>query len=456
MTHLRRITTILSLAGAFVQLANAQPGFNVVLQEAKLKELPATTTLVGSVEPLTRSLIGSEIAGIVQEMPVRQGDRVEKGQLLVKLNDDILRFRHQEAVAILRSRRAQLRRWEFEKERVEKLFEVQQANDKEISDTLAAYDMARFDVDEQDAIVGRTASDLSKTEINAPFSGVIIRRDTEVGQWIPQGGSIAEIADLSSVLVRVDVPEYALPYIKIDATVSVKVDALNSIYDGKIQHIIRQADPNARTFPVEIVIDNSDQTLSAGMFVRATVVSGERSKMTAVPKDAIVIRDGIAYIAFVMPGRDGFKGMLTPVTTGADIGDWIAIKSGKVAPGSKVITRGNEWMQPFPMSVNIVDERGNPVASPPGAGHGERGGGQSRGGHGSGGQGRGGQSSGGHGSGGHGGGGQGDAGHGSGEGHGGSGRPQADAKKKDGGEHSKGGEHSRASQHKSDASDHGA
>ena len=88
--------------------------------------------------------------------------------------------------------------------------------------------------------------------------------------------------------------------------------------------------------------------------------------VVAVPKDAIFEKNGVAHVAIVMPGEQGGTvGMLMGVTVGADVGDWAAITSGNVRPGMPVITRGNENIEPFPMPVIIVDEKGNPV-SPPG------------------------------------------------------------------------------------------
>ena len=172
-----------------------------------------------------------------------------------------------------------------------------------------------------------------------------------------------ELIDLSSVLVRIDVPESVLPYLSQGDAARVKIDALKRSFVGSVKHIIRQADERARTFPVEIEIDNSERLLASGMFARATVPAGPASRIPAVPKDAIVERDGIPGVAMVMPAEHGgMVGMLISVSVGADVGDWVAVTSGNVPPGTKVITRGNENIFPFPTPVVIVDEKGTPVA----------------------------------------------------------------------------------------------
>ncbi len=393
------------------------PPTKVVVAEAQTLDAPATITLVGTVDAVRRSRLGSEIAGIVAEMSVRQGDFVQAGEVLCRLRDDVLslqlaeakananalKARHEELVAgtrkeelirlkaVLDETIADYDRWKFEIDRIERLYKDSDANTKEYHDTRAgflgaerrkiaaqaSYDLgvqgprkevlqrAEYEVAEQQAVVDRIASDLSKTAIRASYTGYVAERVAEVGEWIPAGGEVVELIDLSSVLVRIAVPEAALPYLTEGDAARVAVDALKKSFDGRVRHIIRQADERARTFPVEIEIDNSAGLLASGMFARATVPAGPKGRVPAVPKDAIVERDGIPSIAVVTPAEHGgMVGILIAVTTGADVGDWIAVTSGNVPPGTKVITHGNENILPFPTPVVIVDPSGTPVGLP--------------------------------------------------------------------------------------------
>ena len=101
------------------------------------------------------------------------------------------------------------------------------------------------------------------------------------------------------------------------------------------------------------------------MFARATVPAGPAEMAVVVPKDAVVEKEGVSYLALVMPGQQGgMTAMLAPVTVGADVGDWIAITSGNVQSGTQVVTRGNEHLFPFPTPVVLVDKTGTPVTAP--------------------------------------------------------------------------------------------
>ncbi|MCO6435822.1 MAG: efflux RND transporter periplasmic adaptor subunit [Phycisphaerae bacterium] len=421
----RRFVRVVSVfCGAVLTLvaaAPAQPVAKVVVKEAKEVTSPATITLVGSITPFRTSQVASKGAAKALEVPVRQGDSVDAGQILCHLDDETLTQSLREAEAALDARRARheellagtrpqelrrlealwkqaeadLERWRKEMERVNRLYSGQSSNEKEVYDTQANlagaeamaeaakadYELgvegprkevlaqAAYDVAEQEAVVKRLKNDLAKLTIRAPFAGSISKRFVEIGQWVDTGDPVVELIELGRVLARVDVPESALPYQHVGGDAKVLVEAVGKNFDGQTRYIVRQADLAARTFPVEIEIDNSEGVLASGMFVRATLPAGAPRDVVAVPKDAVVIRNGVASVAVVMPnpqasqeGQPALVAVTMPVTVGLDVDEWITITSGNIQPGMRVVVRGNETLLPFPQGVIIVDERGTPVA----------------------------------------------------------------------------------------------
>ncbi len=416
MTRLSSMTIRLSMCclALCAGSAKAQRGpSRVSVAEAKLLDADVTISLVGTVRAVRQSRVAAELAGLVRNMPAREGDAVSAGDIICELDDSTLSLelaraqaqldsvsaRRQELIAGTREEElrrlkamwdesiAEHERWKKEMARIERLYRDRDSNDKEIYDARAnlltamhrteaaraAYEQgvqgeraevilqAEYDVKEYEATVHKLQSDLQKNKIRAPFSGYVTTRNAEVGEWVPSGGQVVEVVDLSSVLVRVDAPEFSLPHLHTGDTVRVKVDALSKTFTGKIKHIVRQADLTAHTFPVDIEIDNTDGRLAAGMFARASISAGQKNKFTAVPKDAIVSKGGVDYIAVARPGKKGWVASLQGITAGSDIGDWITITSDNLKPGAKVVIRGNEGIRPFPMPIVIVDAAGTPV-----------------------------------------------------------------------------------------------
>ena len=411
------------LAGLLATAAGAQPpASKVMVGQSRMVSAPVTVTAVGTVRAVRRSNIAAEVEGVVAEMPVRQGDYVEQGAVLCRLNADTLRFelaaaearfaaleaRHAELVAGTRAEQltrlkalldeaiAGADRWEFEMQRVEKFYKGQISNEKEYQDTESSLRQAReqkiaaqasyeeavngprkeviaqaaFEVKEQQALVNRLQTDLKKTAIRAPYAGYVLELATEVGEWVGLGGEVLELADLSTVLVEVGAPEYALPFLQLGDPARVQVDALERSFEGTVKHVIRQADPEARTFPLQIEIDNTERLLAGGMFARATFRAGTPRETVAVPQDALVEQRGIPHVGLVMPGQQGgMTALLVPVTVGLTTEGWTPITSPNVQPGMTVVTHGNERLYPFPSPILIVDEQGRPVqtAAPAGA-----------------------------------------------------------------------------------------
>lgn len=351
--------------------AMGQPVNKVLLGEAQHKELPATMRLVGSVRPNRVSIIGAEVEGLVSALHARQGDYLQAGELICRLNDDTLQLELQAAVNKLESLKAavkisaaDLERWTREKDRVAELEQSQRANAKEVYDTLAEFLMAEsrvreseLAVAEQNALVDLKKAGIAKTRIAAPFNGYVTELHTEVGQWLQRGGQVVQIIDLATVLVRVDVPESAIQHIRIGDEARVQLDALQDIMTGHIKYIIPQAHEQARTFPVDIEIANPEHKLLSGLFARCTVKTGPAGQAIAVPKDAVVNKQGTNRIWMVQQaGPRGPMAIPIPVTLGAEVGEWVAITSGNVFPGMKIVVRGNEMLMPFPAPVVVVQE----------------------------------------------------------------------------------------------------
>ncbi len=388
MMKLPRIQTLMVLSTAVWLLAPrsalAQPVNKVQLAEAQLRELPATSLLVGSVRPNRISIVGAEVEGLVTALPVRQGDYLKEGTLICQLKDDTLQLELTAAEGRLESLRAavliakaDLDRWTREKERVAKLEDSYRANAKEVYDTLADFLIAENrvreadqDVVEQNAQVELKKIEIAKTRIAAPFDGYVTALHTEVGQWLQRGGQVVEIIDLETVLVRVDVPESAIVHIRVGDEAQVKLDALNETVTGRIKYIVPQAHEQARTFPVDIAIANPKHALRSGMFARCTVKTGPAGQVVAVPKDAVVHKEGTNHIWEVKPAGPPGSMMAFPmaVTLGAEVRDWVAITSGNVTPGMKVAVRGNELLMPFPAKVIVVEEEALMTTSSPSRG----------------------------------------------------------------------------------------
>lgn len=344
------------------QPPKGRPPAPVRVMQVAQQEVQRTVVLVGSVEPWKRSLVASEIDGLVKSFPAEEGRAVKKGQVLAELREDTLQIRLDSATASHREAQTRYTQAQLDLERVKALFEKELVTKKEFDDAIAQEGALRERMAQLEAEIRQVRDQLAKTKIMAPFDGWITKEYTEVGQWVEAGGSVVEMVDLSRVKVDVPLPERYVKDVRVNDAVSVTFDGLPGFdAQGHVFSVVAQADRISRTFPVKVEIPNPDLRIKSGMVARLTLVAGAPYQATVVPKDALVLRGGKEYVFFI---KDGTANQLA-VTPLAHVDKFVEIDGG-VQPGMMVVVSGNERLLPG-QTVKILDEgppRGEATVAP--------------------------------------------------------------------------------------------
>ena len=337
---------ILVLAACFAALSYAQDSGGeptpVRYTEAVNKPVEQFVQLPGYLEAPHVSVLAGEIGGLVTELKVREGDRVTAGQPLVMLRTTPLELRLQAAGARLNEAQARAGLAETSLERSRGLVERNAISRQELDEARYEFDAWQGRIETLQAEIASIRYDIERSTIRAPFSGVVISRYTEVGQWSEVGERLLEVLSTEIREVHVDVPERYFSQLKTGAKVTVRFDSVpGRDYAAYIRAVIPRADPRARTFPVKLRLTEPGDEVGAGMIARAAFQLGNSSPGTLVPKDAIV-RQGSNTVVFLV---DQGSAVPAPVTVGDAMGVWTVVNGG-VSPGDKVITRGNERLFP--------------------------------------------------------------------------------------------------------------
>ncbi len=203
----------------------------------------------------------------------------------------------------------------------------------------------------QEAEVQRIDDQLAKHTIRAPFSGWVVERFTEKGQWVARGGLIARIAELDTVEIEARVPESSIASLREGDEVRLEFDsATDRPWVGVVARVVPQADLLSRSFPVRIRLDNSVldgvPALKGGMLARAWLPVGAAGSVTVVPKDALVL-GGPKPIVFCIDQTVVGQGVVRPVEValGGAVEGHVAVNAG-LEPGMLVVVRGNERLRP--------------------------------------------------------------------------------------------------------------
>lgn len=319
--------------------AQQMPPRPVSYTEVKEYPLRRLVQLPGSVEALKVSTVASEVAGLVVEFSAREGAAVTKGQPLARLRRENHQLGLTSAEAQLKEDEARHKLAERNLERTRELFGTKDVSQKQLDDAQFELNAWQGRVDKQKAEIAKIKDELERHTIEAPFSGVVVREFTELGQWLAEGGPVVELMALDEMDVVAEVPERYFNSLKPRARTQVVFEALSGLrVHGRVSAIIPRADPQARTFRAKIRIPNPGGRIGAGMLAQISLPEGDPYRAVVVPKDAVVTR-GPQKMVYLVNGNNTITEV--PVQVGSGVGAWVEVQGG-VQAGQKVVTRGNE------------------------------------------------------------------------------------------------------------------
>ncbi|HEY3859826.1 MAG TPA: efflux RND transporter periplasmic adaptor subunit [Gammaproteobacteria bacterium] len=340
-----------------IQGFKSQKNIATVSEEpAKQETWQSSFTSVGNLDPVQGADISNQVAGNVTAINFDSGQDVDKGQLLVQLDDS--------------NERAQLEGFEAQ----EKLAEL---NAQRSHDIFARHLIAQSDVDTADSNlkqaqsnVANTQADIAKKAIRAPFAGHAGIRNVNLGQYLPVGTVLVTLQALDHMYASFNLPEQALPSLAKGQKVQVTVAAYpNQTFDGQINAIDSKVDPASHTVRVQGLIANPQHQLRAGMFANVAISAGKPTQFVTVPKSAITYSlygDSVFVLGPDKTQKDD-KGQPQLVANevfiklGDDHGNRVAVLEG-LKTGDQVVTSGMQKLHSG--SMVTIDNSVTPDQAP--------------------------------------------------------------------------------------------
>ena len=295
-----------------------------------------TISATGTVRAEESVELQPEINGKVVQISFKEGSRVHRGDLLVKLNDADLRA--QLSRAVYRRELAELK-----ERRLERLLESGGVRQED-------YDTAVNDLNVQRAEVALVEATIAKTEIRAPFEGVIGLRFISEGTFVTPSTKIATLQSIDRVKVDFSVPEKYAYRAKVGARATFFVAGVNEKLSGEIYANDLRVDPATRTVLLRAVCENRDGQVMTGAFANIEFTLSEMENTLLVPSEAVI--PGVAE-RHVFLAQEG-KAIRRVVQLGMRTEDFVQIVEG-VSAGDVVITSGIQQLRNG-MSVDIITQ----------------------------------------------------------------------------------------------------
>ena len=283
----------------------------VTVAKVSLQSLEDKMTLTGILLANNDVDIISETQGVVISVDIQVGDFKSAQDVLFHLDDEVKKANYSSAEVDYLNAKA-------EDERQIKL-------SQEGLISTAQFEAAKLSYQSSEARYITARRQYNDTKIKTPISGIVTSRTVDIGNLVTVGMKVANIVDIRTLKVTVNLPEDDYFKVRVGDSVSISTDLYPGInFPGKITSKSVKAD-DAHTYPVEIKLHNSDKhPLNAGMFCRVLFVSKRPRTAITVPRTAII---GSVYQPKIFVIQNG-SAILRSVVTGSEIGSNIEIVSG--------------------------------------------------------------------------------------------------------------------------------
>lgn len=354
----------------------------VAVENVEKRTITETITANGKIQPEKEVKITPDVSGEIVELTVKEGDHVEKGQLLLKIKPDIYISQRDRSLAAISSAKARLAQADAQFlqadlsfKRTKQLFEEQTISKSEYEQAEASYsvakaeaDAAKFAVVSSEASLKEANENLVKTSVYSPMTGNVSMLLVELGERVAGTGMMAgtemlRVADLSRMEAQVEVNENDIPRVKLGDTATVSVDAyVDYKFKGTVTEIANSAKTTGvsadqvTNFDVKILVlpssykalegKGSEHPLRPGMSATVDIRTESKSGILAVPIQSVttradttkfVLKPGDEEVRTIVFITDGERALAKDVKTGIQDNSYIEILSG-VSEGERVIS----------------------------------------------------------------------------------------------------------------------
>lgn len=277
--------------------------------------------LPGSIEAWTTLSLLSKLNGTVDEVLVREGQKVRKGDILARIDAEEYRIAVERAQAAYNLAKA-----EYERDKA--IFVKGVIPVAELETNKTGMETAKADLD-------NAQLQLSRCAITAPMNGIVRKIDAKVGLQLAVGDPLAEILEIDRLKAVVGIPESDVPAVRGLDSVDIKLQALgDQTITGKVHFLSSSPETVARLFRLELAIDNPNGEILPGMFFRADVVKKTVPDAVAIPFYSVISRNNEQYVFIEKNGAVEKKNVklgimekwLVQVTEGLKAGDSLLVE----------------------------------------------------------------------------------------------------------------------------------
>ena len=328
--------TLLAAPAAWAQ--DGPPPANVRADTVTHELMSPHLEVPGTIISRNDSRISSEVAGRI-EWIAEVGAFVEEGEPIARLDQRLLSLQLQENEAAVASLEAVYRYQRSDANRMRELAERNNAAASRVEEAVSNMEQTEQRLIQARVERDRALYNIERSQMPAPFSGRVVERLVEAGEYAATGTVVARLVDTQNLEVTAQAPVSVAPYLEGSESLPVSLGG-DVAFEADIRTIVPVGDQVTRTFEIRVALPEGSGII--GTPVRVSVPTNEPRQVMAVPRDAIILRADGTYV-FRVTEEDVAERI--QVETGAAQGDRVEVR-GALNAGDRVIVRGAERLQP--------------------------------------------------------------------------------------------------------------
>ncbi len=264
--------------------------------EVSNAEVRKLLALSGALRAINQAAVKAKVAGDITEVLVREGEAVQAGQVLIKMDSSDYLARQEQAKGALAAAQGQLEIARLARDNNKALLEKSFISKNAYDNTNSQYAIALANVDSAKGALNVAQKALADTVIRAPISGMISNRMVQPGEKISPDNRLLDVVDLRMLEMEAPVPTQDIASIKIGQTVQLKIEGVPATVDGKVVRINPATTAGSRSIMAYVQVANPDTILRAGMFGEAQLVVDKKSEVLTVPETALQYEGEQAFV----------------------------------------------------------------------------------------------------------------------------------------------------------------
>ncbi len=325
---------------------------SVIAVNPKRQTIVPKIRFSGTLEPVWQADVAAKVDGRIEQVLVAEGQAVAAGDDLVVLEQKDMSAAYLAAEGAYMDARTNLEKTSMDLDRYEKLLAEGAVSQESVDNLRFANANAAAKLDAAQGALDAAKLRLGGTTVSTPRAGIIQKRYYQEGYYAKVGTALFNIADISTLLAKIDVPEGYVASVATGGTVDFTIPSMagnDKTARGRITRVAPVADSTSRTFEAEVSIDNHDGRLKGGVYADAVITTKPKEHVMVVPFSAIVMRDDQRTV-YVVENDTAVRRVVTTGYIGDDlveILDGITEKDLVIAGGQNKLREGSK--------VKVVD-----------------------------------------------------------------------------------------------------